>query len=203
MIVLGITGNIGMGKSTVSRMFEELGAVRIDADAVVSGLLGDPEVIREVSDLFGEHVLHNGVLDRKLLAHTVFSNSRLRLGLENILHPRVFKAVDAQVEELAKTAAPLIIVVEAPVLFERSYQNRFDSVLTVFTSEETALRRLEEKGMTRDDARKRIESQFPITMKREKADMTIDNNGTHDETREQVRRIYELLMLLEKQHGCN
>lgn len=203
MIVLGITGNIGMGKSSVARLFEELGAVRIDTDAVVSDLLGDPEVIREICDLFGDHVLRDGALDRKLIAHTVFSNSRLRLGLENILHPRVFAAVDEQVADLAKMAAPLLVVVEAPVLFERSYQNRFDSVLTVHTTEETALRRLEEKGVSRMDAQKRMESQFPIAMKIEKADMTIDNNGTLEETKQQVRQIHELLMLLEKQHGSN
>lgn len=203
MIVLGITGNIGMGKSSVARMFEELGAVRIDTDEIVRELLASPDVIGEVCDLFGDHVFRDGVLDRKLIAHTVFQNSRLRLGLENILHSRVFAAVDAQVADLEKTAAPLLVVVEAPVLFERSYQNRFDSVLTVHTTEETAFRRLEEKGLSREDAQKRMESQFPIDMKKDKADMTIDNNGTSDQTREQVRQIYELLMLLEKQHGCN
>ncbi len=203
MIVLGITGNIGMGKSAVARMFEELGAVRIDTDAIVSELLGRPDVILKVCDLFGDHVFRSGVLDRALIAHTVFSNPRLRLGLENILHPRVFEMIDAQMEDLEKMAAPMIVAVEAPVLFERSYQNRFDSVLTVHTTEETAFRRLEAKGITLEDAKKRMESQFPIAMKIEKADMTIDNNGTLDETREQVRRIYEFLMLLEKQHGCN
>ena len=203
MIVLGITGNIGMGKSTVARMFEDLGAVRIDTDAFVGELLGRPDVIQEVCELFGNHVLRDGVLCRRRIAHMVFSNPRLRIGLENILHPRVFEMVDAQVEDLEKMAAPLIVAVEASVLFERSYQNRFDSVLTVHTTEETAFRRLEAKGMTRGDAKKRMESQFPIAMKVEKADMTIDNGGTPDETREQVRRIYELLMLMEKQHGCN
>ncbi len=79
----------------------------------------------------------------------------------------------------------------------------FDSVLTVHTTEETALRRLEEKGVSRMDAQKRMESQFPIAMKIEKADMTIDNNGTLEETKQQVRQIHELLMLLEKQHGSN
>lgn len=203
MIVLGITGNIGMGKSSVARMFEELGAVRIDTDAVVSDLLGEPDVIREICELFGDHVVRDGVLDRTFIAHTVFQNTRLRLGLENILHPRVFAAIDEQVADLAKMGAPLLVVVEAPVLFERSYQNRFDSVLTVHTTEETAFRRLEEKGVSRVDAQKRMESQFPIAMKIEKADMTIDNNGTPDETKQQVRQIHELLMLLEKQHGCN
>lgn len=203
MIVLGITGNIGMGKSSVARMFEELGAVRIDTDEIVSDLLGDPDVIQEVCDLFGDHILREGALDRRLIAHTVFSNSRLRLGLENILHPRVFAAVDEQVADLAKMGAPLLVVVEAPVLFERSYQNRFDSVLTVHTTEENAFRRLEEKGIARVDAQKRLESQFPIEMKIEKADITIDNNGTSEETKQQVRQVYELLLLLEKQHGSN
>jgi dephospho-CoA kinase len=203
MIVLGITGNIGMGKSTVACMFEELGAIRIDTDALVSRLLAEPDIIRQVCDLFGDHVLRNGALDKRLIAHVIFSNSKLRLALENILHPRVFEEVDRLIAELSQTKGPSLIVVEAPVLFERGYQNRFDSVLTVHTTEETALKRLEQKGMSRIEAQHRMESQFPIAMKIEKADLTVDNNGTLEETRQYVQQIYDLLMLLEKQHGGN
>ncbi|HMK44493.1 MAG TPA: dephospho-CoA kinase [Dissulfurispiraceae bacterium] len=203
MIVLGITGNIGMGKSTVAGMFEELGAARIDTDAIVSELLAEPEVQQEVKALFGDEVVQNGVLDRRRVAEEVFEDSGLRLALENVLHPMVFRIINDRLAVLARDEQTALVVVEAPVLFERSYQNRFDTILTVHTSEDVALERVIAKGMSRKDAESRLRCQFPIAMKKEKADLLVDNSGSPEETKEHIRRIYELLVMQEQPRGYN
>ncbi|MBF0559050.1 MAG: dephospho-CoA kinase [Nitrospirae bacterium] len=187
MIVVGLTGNYGMGKSTVSTMFRELGAVTIDTDALVGELLNAPEVIDEIRDTFGETVVRDNSVDRKMLADTVFDSPSRRISLENILHPRVFKKIEERLSVVDKQA---LVIIEVPLLYERCYQNRFDKIITVYTSEETALRNLSEKGITEEAALKRLKNQFPIAMKVSRADYSIDNSSGLDDTRQQVRNIY-------------
>ncbi|MCC6345559.1 MAG: dephospho-CoA kinase [Nitrospirales bacterium] len=192
MLIVGLTGNFGMGKSTVARMFRELGAATIDTDDIVRELFSDPVVLFEIKKAFGEEIAAGGVLDKGALATLVFEHPPLRISLENILHPRVFARIGEEVGSLAAGGARMVIV-EAPVLFERGYQNRFDRIVTVFTSEETAVQRLTGKGISVEEARKRLQSQFPIDMKREKSDYTIDNSRTPDDTRRQVEYVYREL----------
>ncbi|MFO0752161.1 MAG: dephospho-CoA kinase [Thermodesulfovibrionales bacterium] len=189
ILIVGLTGNFGMGKSTVARMFRELGAATIDTDAIVRELFSDPAVLYELKKAFGEEITEGGVLDKGALAALVFEHPPLRISLENILHPRVFARVEEEVGSLAAGGARVVIV-EAPVLFERGYQNRFDRIVTVFTSEETAVRRLTAKGISEEEARRRLQSQFPIGMKREKSDYTIDNSRTPGDTRKQVEYVF-------------
>lgn len=195
MLIVGLTGNFGMGKSTVARMFRELGAATIDTDAIVRELLSEPAVLYEIKKAFGEEIAEGEGIDKRALAALVFEHPSLRISLENILHPRVFDRVAEKVKVLDAAGTPLVIV-EAPVIFERGYQNKFDKILTVFTSEETAVQRLEERGISEEEAWKRLKSQFPIDMKRERSDYTIDNNYTPDETRKQVESIYRELSRL-------
>src|SRR5208337_3456273 len=125
MIVAGLTGNYGMGKTTVSKMFGELGAVTIDTDAIVSGLLEDPEVIKKIANAIGEDVVQDNSIDRKILADIVFDSPPLRISLEDILHPRVFKKIDGMLSELSRTCSEAVVIIEVPLLYERGYQNRF------------------------------------------------------------------------------
>lgn len=193
MIVAGLTGNYGMGKSTVSGMFRELGAITIDTDEIVRELLNTPEVIVEIRDLFGEDLVIDNSVDRKRLADIVFDSPMLRISLENILHPRVFEKVD---ERLSVVDREALVVIEVPLLFERCYQNRFDRIITVYTSEETALRNLSKKGIPEATALKRLKNQFPIDMKISRADYSIDNNNGLEATRERVADIYGELSAL-------
>lgn len=201
MTTIGLTGNYGMGKSTVARMFKELGAFVIDTDDIVRELLKDPAVIYEIKKAFGDDIIQqsdvNGQpseINKKKLADIIFEHPHLRVSLEDILHPRVFKRVD---EELGKITDPsAIVIVEAPVIFERGYQNRFDKIITVFVSEDVAVSRLNEKGVSEDEARKRLKSQFPIEMKISKSDFAIDNNGDPEDTKKQVGKIYNVLCLI-------
>ncbi len=191
MIVGGLTGNYGMGKSTVARLFKELGAIIIDTDDIVRELLKDHAVIYEIKKAFGEDIVEGNEINKRMLAEIVFEHPHLRISLENILHPRVFKKVDEEIAKITDSAA--IVIVEAPVIFERGYQNRFDKIITVYTSEEIAINRLKEKGISEDDARKRLKSQFPIEMKISKSDFAIDNSKDLEDTRRQVEEIYSRL----------
>ncbi|BCB96634.1 dephospho-CoA kinase [Dissulfurispira thermophila] len=191
MIIIGLTGNYGMGKSTVAKMFRELGAVVIDADDIVRQLLSDYAVIYEIKKVFGDDIIQQSEINKKKLAEIIFEHPHLRISLENILHPMVFKRID---EEIAKITDPsAIVIIEAPVIFERGYQNRFDKIITVYTSEDTAIERLKKKGVLEDDIRKRLKSQFPIEMKIKRSDFTIDNTRDIENTRKQVEEIYSKL----------
>ncbi len=191
MIAVGLTGNYGMGKSTVARMFRELGAVTIDTDEIVKDLLADPAVIYDIKKAFGEDIAEGNNVNKKMLSDIVFQHPHLRIFLENILHPRVFKKIEEELNKISDLTA--IVVVEAPVIFERGYQNRFDKIITVFTTEEIAIERLKEKGISEDDARKRMKSQFPVEMKIKKSDFAIDNSKDLENTRRQVEEILSRL----------
>ncbi|MCX7724993.1 MAG: dephospho-CoA kinase [Thermodesulfovibrio sp.] len=203
MIKVGLTGNIGMGKSTVAELFKSLGAYVISTDKIVETLLEEPDVIEEIKRLFGDEVIVNGKVNKKYVASVVFENPLMRIYLENILHPRVFKKVDEIIENIPKKGEPLIVVIEAPVIFERGYQNRFDIIITVFCPEETALERLEKKGFSKEEAIKRLKSQFPIEMKKSKSDYIIDNSGTLEETAKQVEEIFQKLVAMERKYAGN
>jgi dephospho-CoA kinase len=198
MIIIGITGNYGMGKSTAAGMFKELGAIIIDADQIVRELLEKQEVISEIKKTFGDGIIQTTnyrnqkiEINRKLLADIVFEHPHLRISLEDILHPRVFEKIDKEINKLPKDS---IVVVEAPVIFERGYQNRFDRIITVFTDEDTAGNRLKEKGVPEEDALKRLKSQFPVQMKISKSDYAIDNSKDLESTRRQVKEIYKAIV---------
>ncbi len=195
-MVVGLTGNYGMGKSTAARMFRELGAITIDTDDIVGKLLQDSPVIYEVKKMFGDDIAEDSSINRQKLAAVVFQNPHLRIALENILHPKVFKKIDEELDKISRSS-PAIIIVEAPILFERGYQNRFDKIITVFTPEEVALARLKEKGVPEDKALERLKSQFPSEMKAGKSDFTIDNTKDAENTRKQVEEIYRALLSIE------
>ncbi|MCL0072337.1 dephospho-CoA kinase [Thermodesulfovibrionales bacterium] len=197
MLVVGLTGNYGMGKSRVALMFKEAGSVTIDTDAVVRKLLGKPAVIDEIKGVFGEDIAQENLINKERLADLVFQHPHLRVSLEDILHPEVFKRIDEELAMLSNNtsaAVPIVVIIEAPLIFERGYQDRFDKIITVFTSEEVAISRLKKKGIGEGDVRRRIESQLPIGVKITRSDFTIDNNGDLENTKRQVEAIYQTLV---------
>ncbi|MCL0042483.1 dephospho-CoA kinase [Thermodesulfovibrionales bacterium] len=186
-----------MGKSRVALMFKEAGSVTIDTDAVVRKLLGEPAVIDEIKGVFGEDIAQENLINKERLADLVFQHPHLRVSLEDILHPEVFKRIDEELAMLSNNtsaAVPIVVIIEAPLIFERGYQDRFDKIITVFTSEEVAISRLQKKGIGEGDVRRRIESQLPIGVKITRSDFTIDNNGDLENTKRQVEAIYQTLV---------
>lgn len=175
-MVLGLTGGIGCGKSTVGRMLEERGMRRIDTDAIVHQLLSsDAKVIAEVGEAFGEEVVDGkkGV-NRKALGEVVFAQPEGLRRLEAILHPRVGQIWQGRVA----SDPSQLWVVEIPLLFEKKLQNKFDFTACVFCNQETQVRRLEQKGVSRSQALARMGRQLPLDVKAEKADFVLTNDGS-------------------------
>jgi dephospho-CoA kinase len=197
VLVVGLTGNYGMGKSTVLRMFRDLGAVTLDADKVVDMLLDDADVLRRIRDTFGNGVFSKeGSLDRSTLASIIFKDKEKRDSLEGILHPLVFEKIEDFLAEIGETeTGEEIVVVEIPLLFEKGYTGRFDWKITVYAEEDIALKRLEGKAIGREGAVVRLKAQMPIKEKIRMADFAINNSGTLEETEKQVREIYDKLLV--------
>ncbi len=192
MLLIGLTGNYGMGKSTVLSMFEKLGSTILDTDKIVESLLTEKDVLEKIRGLLGDKVFDkNGSLNKRKVADLIFKNNKLRYLLENILHPLVFERIEFFLVKINKKDE--IILIAVPLLYEIGYEERFDRTITVYTQEETALNRLEKEGITREEALLRLKAQLPIEDKTRRSDFAIDNNGTIEETMSQVNKIYKKL----------
>lgn len=177
-------------------MFGKLGAVTIDADTIVSGLLLEPDVLDSIRKALGSEVFsEDGRLDREKVAALVFSNRESREVLEGILHPLVFVRIEHVLSGEAGEGEPhKVAVVEIPLLFEKRYERRFRKRITVHTDKDTVLRRLQAKGITKEDVLRRLEAQMPIAEKIALSDFAIDNAGSPEETERQVEEIYITLL---------
>lgn len=193
MFIAGLTGNYGMGKSAVLSMFRELGAVTIDADWVVQQLLRDKPVLKKIKTLFGAGVFDKkGYLDKSKIAQRIFRNKSLRLKLEDLIHPLVFERID---DFFRKTKnGSRVFIVEAPLIFERGYESRFDKMITVVTNETTAINRLSMHGIPPKEVIERLKCQLPIKEKIKKSDFVIDNSMNPDKTKKQVAAVYKELL---------
>jgi len=193
MLLVGLTGNYGMGKSTVLSLFERLGAYVIDTDDIVHSLLEEKMVVEKIRELLGNRVFNSdGSINKRAVAHAVFADKTLKRSLEDILHPMVFERIDSHLHDLNTMSK--VVIVEVPLLFERGYENMFDRTITVYATEEAAICRLGAKGVEREDAELRLHAQLPLEEKKAKSDYIIDNNGTLEETMTQVECIYNELM---------
>jgi dephospho-CoA kinase len=202
MIIVGLTGSIGTGKSTVTDFFRGLGAYIIDWDELAR------EVIRphlrawkEIVEYFGKDFLNEDLtINRQKLAEVVFSDKEKVIKLNQIVHPEVFKEDERITNEIKSLDPDALIIKDIPLLFELTRPIFVDKTVVVSASEQTQLRRLEEKGMSREDAQSRIKSQLPLAEKIKSADFVINNDGLLEETKRQVEEIYYLLRKGE-QHG--
>jgi dephospho-CoA kinase len=190
VLLIGLTGNFGMGKSFVLDTFEELGAFTVDADEVVHELLEEKPVLEKIRQLLGDEVFDgNGDLLKDKMADKIFAEESLRFELENLLHPLVFERIFAMLEE----AKPSLAVVEASLIFERSYDKKFYKTITVYTDEETAIGRLEAEGIDRQAALDRLKWQLPIEEKKRLADFSINNSGSPEDTERKTKEIYSII----------
>lgn len=189
MRVIGLTGGIGCGKSLVAQFFAELGALVIDADqlaraAIERGSAGFDEVIAT----FGDSILLNGEINRKVLGELVFKDSAARGRLEAIIHPFVRKEFKDAVASLKDNE---VLVYEIPLIVETNARNHFDMVITVESEYENRVERLRARGLHLSEIDLRIASQATRAQREEVADFVIENNGTHDELLRQVENIWD------------
>lgn len=193
MPTIGLTGNFGMGKSTVLKMFGSMGAATVDVDELVDAVLKKRSVLKRIAKILGKGILvgkaGNLTINRKRTADLIFSNTAKRKSLEQIIHPEVLKLMlKINTERLSRHPGS-VIVCEVPLLFEAGYQDYFDKTALVYTRRDTALRRLLKKGFSKDEALKRLKAQMPITKKKKMADYFIDNNRDLKVTEKKVARI--------------
>lgn len=195
--VMGLTGGIGTGKSTVARLLTELGAELVDADAIVRQLQapGMP-ILAEIAEAFGpDMLLPDGSLDRKRLGEKIFGDpdARTRLGL--ITGPPIVAELLKQIDEKRHSDAPLIIV-DIPLLFEGRGAAPYglDGVILVYAKEDQQIsRQVDRDGATPEHALERVRAQLPIEEKRTLADHIIDNSGSLAETEAQTEALFHLL----------
>jgi dephospho-CoA kinase len=192
MRVIGLTGGIGTGKSSVSRLLREKGVTVIDADEATRAVQSrGSEGLRRLVDEFGASILtSDGELDRGRLAAVAFADPEARRRLNAIVHPLVREWM-ADRQMAAEAQGLPHVVLDIPLLFESRGVAGFDDVILVYAPEEVALGRLvEQRGMSEEQARARIAAQMPIEEKRELAQHVIDNTGTLQQLRAQTERVW-------------
>ena len=186
---LGLTGGIGSGKSTAARMFADLGAIVIDADAIAKEVLEPGQVGYEsVVNNFGEEILDSsGNIDRVILAGKVFGDTTKLKELEEIVHPAVANKV-AQIRE--SLPAGSTIIYDTPLLIEKSLQQQFDQVIVVLAPEDLRTQRLLARGLAQNDIIGRMSNQATDEQRREIANYVINNSSTLMELREEVQKVW-------------
>jgi dephospho-CoA kinase len=200
--IIGLSGGIGSGKSTVSRLLAQLGARVIDADAIVHELQapGQPMVAR-IAEAFGAEVLDaRGALDRAALGAIVFRDPAARARLGAIVHPPVGAEIARRVAQARAEGVP-IVVLDIPLLFEGRAAGtgtasllRYEATILVFAPEQAQIeRQIARDGCTPDEALRRVRAQMPLAEKKALADHVIDNSGTPAETERQVRELWREL----------
>ncbi len=201
--VIGLSGGIGSGKSTVDAMLEKLGAVLIDADSIVHEVQapGSP-VLSEIAAAFGSGVIDaDGALDRAALGDVIFRDPEAREKLGSIVHPPVIGEMVRRLYE-ARQAGEKLVVLDIPLLFEGKKTGtgaaaviRFDATVAVWAPEELQIeRQISRNGYDREEAERRVRAQLSLDEKCDMADHVIDNSGSLEDTERQVQALVEQLL---------
>lgn len=191
--IVGLTGGIASGKSTVAEMFEELGVPVIDADVIARQIVepGEP-ALREIAEAFGDEVVReDGALDREALGARVFEDEGARDRLEQITHPRIAQKMRERADELREEGHRWVLY-DAALIVENNMHRWLDALVVVAADPAVQEARIVERDdLTPEEARKRIDAQMPLEAKVEVADYVIDNNGSLERTRRQVEDVFE------------
>lgn len=191
--ILGLTGGIATGKSTVSRYFSDQGYPVIDADLIAREVVepGTPGLAKIV-DYFGQDILlEDGQLDRKQLGELIFNDSVKRKKLDAILDKEIRVMISTRIKEQVGKEVPLVIV-DIPLLYEAHYEELMDEVVVVSLTTDTQLERLcARNNLTKEEGLARLSSQMPISEKVKRADDVIDNSGNLTETYQQIKEWLE------------
>jgi dephospho-CoA kinase len=196
MLIIGVTGSIGTGKTTVAKMLRGLGAVVVDADDISHRALepGNSAWKKTVA-CFGKKVLRrDGYIDRGVLGEIVFSDRKKLRKLCGILHPEVYKRMRAIVNRVKRADKSAVIALDVPLLLETGGRKYIDKLVVVSVPREVQLKRACRKfGLKRPEITKRIRMQMPLKQKVKVADFVVDNGGSIISTEKQVRAIWKKL----------
>lgn len=205
MVIVGLTGGIGSGKSTVAGMLKDEGAYVIDFDCLARRVVEpNKPAWRHIVDYFGPEILSSdGTVNRSALAKIVFSDEKRRKVLEGFTHPRIFEEQDALIKAIKRKDPCSVVIVDIPLLFELDLGDMFDKVILAYVPRAIQIKRVLKKGaLGREEVEKRLNAQIPIEEKRSLSDYVIHNEGSLKDTREQVREIIsELKELATRKEG--
>ncbi|HKK83324.1 MAG TPA: dephospho-CoA kinase [Atribacterota bacterium] len=194
MLIVGLTGGIVSGKTTVARIFERLGAKIIDLDEIARQIVKPQQKAwKKIVQNFGVEILKdNQEINRKKLAKIVFSNQEKLNLLNQITHPVIIEVMKEQLNQISKqTSEDVICMIDAPLLFEAHIEHMMDKIIVVYINEKEQMTRLlQREGLSKDDAIKRMRAQIPIEDKVHLADYVIDNSFSIEQTKEQVFRLW-------------
>jgi dephospho-CoA kinase len=199
MILIGLTGSVATGKSTVAKMFKKCGAIVIDADELAREVVqpGKP-AWREIVRTFGRRILNlDRTIDRHALGAIVFHDKKKLRHLERIIHPRVAREQIRLTKQAAKNDPKAVVIYDVPLLFEAGIDKRVDKTVVVAATRETQIMRLKNRnGLTRPEALRRIRSQMPLAMKRLRADYILDGTKNRASLSRDISRLFEDLRSL-------
>ena len=201
VLIVGLTGGIVSGKSTVARMFKQLGADTIDADNIAR-IIVQPgkKAWKNIVHYFGKEILKdNQEINRKELARIVFADKEKLEKLNNITHPEIMAIIKNKIEEMRSKGCvnATISIIEVPLLFEAGMEYMMDRIIVVYLNREEQIKRLHiRNNLTQEEAINRIDSQMSLEKKLKKADYVIDNSASLSHTRIQVKQIWQELRQL-------
>jgi dephospho-CoA kinase len=193
MIVVGLTGGIASGKSTVAKMLADAGAEVVDADDIARRAVGKGRPAwKKIVCRFGGVVLRpDGEIDRPRLAAMVFGDTGRKLTLNRIVHPYVRKQIAADLARLRTSRPEAVVVLDIPLLFEAGMHRGLAEIIVVYAPQSEQYRRLMQRNhLSPQEATARIRSQMPIEEKRRRATVVIDNSGSREHTRRQTLALY-------------
>ncbi|MDK8709610.1 dephospho-CoA kinase [Corynebacterium pseudodiphtheriticum] len=200
MKIIGLTGGIGSGKSTVARILQEHGFPIVDADLIAREIVepGQP-ALAELAKEFGEDILNaDGSLDRGLLASRAFTNKDTTQRLNNITHPRINQRTQELFDEARENGAEAVIY-DMPLLIDKGLHKDMDATIVVHAAEHVRLERLTTKrGLDVDDVRRRINAQIDDETRKQHADILLDNNGTEEDLTQQIAQAVDKIKQLTK-----
>jgi dephospho-CoA kinase len=195
MLKVALTGGIATGKSFVVGELSRHGVPCLDADALAHGVMQPgTEATAAIAERFGREVIDpSGGVNRAALGSIVFADAGARRDLEAIVHPAVYRAIEAGLRAFERLGDTPLAVVDIPLLYETGRAGDFDAVVATVCTVERQTARLRERGLTDDQARQRLAAQLPAEEKARRADYVISTDGTFDETRAQVTHVVEAL----------
>lgn len=196
-LLIGLTGSIGAGKSSVARFFEDAGIPVLSADSIAKELMaGDPGMRSDIIDAFGPDAYNGDTLDRKWLAGQVFGDREKLDRLNDIVHPRTIAEQGVRARALIDHGAA-IVVCEAALIYETGGESRFDYIIVVDADQDLRYRRAAERdGVSVEEVRKRDAMQMPAKEKVAAADFMIENNGTEEELKRKTAMILGIIRML-------
>jgi len=193
MLKVGLTGSIGTGKSTVLKIFKDLGAYVIDADEIVHSLYKRKDIQEKVKSEFGDVFNEDNSLNRKKVAEIIFNNPEKKKILESIIHPEVRKEINNKIRDIENKDKNAIVIVEIPLLIETGQYKEYDTVVVVYSPKNLQLDRLLKKGLSKEEALKRINSQMDIEEKLKYADFVINNSSSIEDLKKEVIKTFNNL----------